>query len=119
YLTAADRDNRRVADRFDVLSTPILRALRMVAAKGHAAGRSVTLCGEIGGRPLEAMALVGLGYRALSMSAASVGPVKAAIMAMDAAEVTRFVEEAMDARDGAPSLREKLRAYADAKGVPL
>ncbi|MDB5571782.1 MAG: ptsP [Hyphomicrobiales bacterium] len=119
YLTAADRDNKRVSGRFDVLSPPILRALRSVARAGAASGTPVTLCGEIGGRPLEAMTLIGLGYRGLSMSAASIGPVKAAILAMNARETAAFVESLLAERTGASSLREKLRAYADAKGVPL
>lgn len=119
YLTAADRDNRRVANRFDVLSAPVLRALRDVAVKGRAAGKPVTLCGEIGGRPLEALTLMGIGYRALSMSATSIGPVKAALLAADAGEFAAFVNGLVEERDGAASLRERLRAFADAKGVPL
>ena len=119
YLTAADRDNRRVSERFDVLCAPVLRALGMIAQKGAAAGTSVTLCGEIGGRPLEAMALIGMGYRGLSMSPASIGPVKAAILAMDAGEVAALVQDLIAQKDGAASLRTHLRAYAEGKGVPL
>ena len=119
YLTAADRDNRRVSERFDVLCAPVLRALGMIAQKGAAAGTSVTLCGEIGGRPLEAMALIGIGYRGLSMSPASIGPVKAAILAMDAGEVAALVQDLIAQKDGAASLRTQLRAYAEGKGVPL
>ena len=60
FLFAVDRENRMVADRFDPLSAPSLRALKLVAEtrRGCAAARS-TVCGEIGGRPLEAMALIG------------------------------------------------------------
>jgi phosphotransferase system enzyme I (PtsP) len=119
YLTAADRDNRRVSERFDVLCAPVLRALGMIAQKGAASGTSVTLCGEIGGRPLEAMALIGIGYRGLSMSPASIGPVKAAILTMDAGEVAALVQDLIAQKDGAPSLRGQLRAYAEGKGVPL
>jgi phosphotransferase system enzyme I (PtsP) len=119
YLTAADRDNRRVANRFDALSAPVLRALASVPKKARAYGKPVTLCGEMGGRPLEALTLIALGYRGLSMSATSVGPVKAAILAADAGDFTQFVETLLEERSGAASLREKLRAYADAKGVPL
>lgn len=119
YLTAADRDNRRVASRFDVLSAPVLRALARVPQKARAHGKPVTLCGEIGGRPLEALTLIALGYRGLSMSAASVGPVKAAILATDAGDFAEYVNKLLEERDGAPSLRDKLRAFAGAKGVPL
>ena len=53
YLFAVDRDNRRVANRFDTLNVGFLRALRAVARAGATAGTPVTLCGEIGGRPLK------------------------------------------------------------------
>ena len=119
YLTAADRDNRRVANRFDVLSAPVLRALAQVPRKARAFGKPVTLCGEIGGRPLEALTLIALGYRGLSMSAASVGPVKAAIIAADAGAFTDYLDKLLSEHDGAPSIRDKLRAFADGKGVPL
>ena len=53
----------------------------MVAEHADAAGCLATVCGEIGGRPLEAMALIGLGFRSLSMSPTSIGPVKAMLLA--------------------------------------
>ena len=65
YLYAADRDNKRVSSRFDTLSAGFLRALKAIADAGRRHGKSVTLCGEIGGRTLEAMTLVALGYRGL------------------------------------------------------
>ncbi len=52
----------------------------------------VTLCGELAGDPLGAMALIGLGYRSLSMSAAAIGPVKAMTLALDAGKITRRLE---------------------------
>ena len=92
YLFAADRDNRRVADRFDALSPGFLRALQTIADAGARHGKPVTLCGEIGGRPLEAMALIAIGYRELSMSATAIGPVKAMVLSLDAGEAEREVE---------------------------
>ncbi len=119
YLTAADRDNRRVANRFDVLSAPILRALKSITDKAAIAGKPVALCGEMGGRPLEAMALIALGYRSLSMSPSSIGPVKAMILKLDVHDFSSYLDGLMAQRDGAPSLRAKLLTYAEAKGVPL
>ncbi|HVB90379.1 MAG TPA: phosphoenolpyruvate--protein phosphotransferase [Beijerinckiaceae bacterium] len=119
YLFAADRDNKRVAGRFDPLSAPVLRALKTIVERAGAAGKPVTLCGELGGQPLEALALVAIGYRALSMAPANIGPVKAMIMALDSREAARFVNDRMESRDGAPSIRAELQAFAEAKGVPL
>jgi phosphotransferase system enzyme I (PtsP) len=80
FLFAADRDNRMVAERFDPLSAPALRALKTVVDAADRSGCPVSVCGEIAGRPLEAMALIGLGFRALSMAPTSIGPVKAMLL---------------------------------------
>ncbi|MBX9739613.1 MAG: phosphoenolpyruvate--protein phosphotransferase [Beijerinckiaceae bacterium] len=119
YVFAADRDNRRVADRFDPLSPPMLRALKSITDRAAVHGTPVTLCGEIGGRPLEVMALIGIGYRGFSMSAASIGPVKAMLLSLDTREIASHIGELLDAQSGAASVREELRAFAEAKGVPL
>jgi len=119
YLFAADRDNKRVSGRYDPLSPPALRALRRISNRANVAGKLLTLCGEIGGKPLEAMTLIGLGYRSFSMSPASIGPVKAMVLGLDAAEIEGFMSEHLDERNGQASLRSKLIAFAEAKGVPL
>src|SRR3546814_12902341 len=76
FLFAADRAHPKLAERYDWLSIAILRFLnRIVKACGeHAVHMGV--CGEMGGRTLEAMALLGLGVRRLSIIPASVGPVR-------------------------------------------
>ncbi len=119
YLFAADRDNKRVANRFDALSPSFLRALRSIAEAGARHTAPVSLCGEIGGRPLEAMTLIALGYRDLSMSAASIGPVKAMALSLDAGKVRRELDTLLDEGGGEPSLREPLRAIADRFAVRL
>ena len=62
------------------------------------ANTPVTLCGEMGGQPLEAMALMAIGYRDISMSATSIGPVKAMTLSLDLGEVDREVEAMLAAR---------------------
>ncbi|GEO99876.1 phosphoenolpyruvate--protein phosphotransferase [Methylobacterium haplocladii] len=119
FLFAVDRENRRVADRFDPLCGAALRAFRVIADRAGAMGCPVTVCGEIGGRPLEAMALIGLGFRSFSMSPASIGPVKAMVLSIEADEIRALIEtELAKATDGA-SLRPTLAAFAKAKGVPI
>ncbi|MBY6243491.1 phosphoenolpyruvate--protein phosphotransferase [Methylosinus sp. Sm6] len=119
YMYAADRDNTRVAKRYDPLSTPVLRALERIADAGRRAGKTVTLCGEMGGRPLEALALLAIGYRSLSMSPSSIGPVKAMILAANLDEAQVFVATLLAEEDGAPSLREKLREFALSREIPV
>lgn len=119
YLFAADRDNKRVATRFDPLSPSMLRALKTITDKAAIHGTSVTLCGEMGGKPLDALALIGIGYRNLSMSPASIGPVKAMLLGLDAGEAQAFIAEKLNGTSGADSIRADLRSFAEAKGVPL
>jgi phosphotransferase system enzyme I (PtsP) len=119
FLFAVDRDNRMVANRFDPLSAPALRALKLVAEKAAAAGCTATVCGEIGGRPLEAMALIGLGYRSLSMAPTAIGPVKAMLLEMHAAEVGALLNEELDRAGGGESVRPALAAFAESRGIPV
>ena len=79
FLFAADRANPRLADRYDWLSPAILRVLRRIVVAAGAAGVPVTVCGEMGGRPLEALALLALGVDSLSITPAGVGPIKAMV----------------------------------------
>src|SRR5437899_6440920 len=67
FLFAADRGNSRVADRFDAISAPVLRALKSIADKGRAHAKPVTLCGELASKPIGALALVAIGYRSFSL----------------------------------------------------
>ena len=77
----------------------------------------LSLCGEMAGRPLEAMALIGLGYRALSMSPLAVGPIKTMVRSLQAAPLTAYIDSLLDLPDA--SLRDKLRAFARDHGVIL
>jgi phosphotransferase system enzyme I (PtsP) len=118
FLFAVDRGNARVASRFDPLSVPVLRALRAIVERSDAAGVPVTLCGELASRPLEAMALVGLGFRHLSMSPAAIGPVKAMLLEAEADAIEAIVLDHIAAHREEP-LREVLRSFADRLGIPL
>jgi phosphotransferase system enzyme I (PtsP) len=119
FMFAVDRGNTRVANRFDVLSPPILRALRLLARKGQEYGKLVTLCGELASRPLEAMVLAGLGYRSLSLSPAAVGPVKSMLLELDLGRLGAVLDPLIDQPKGGPSIRERLRDFAEAEGITL
>ena len=112
YLFAADRENKRVAARFDALSAPALRALKSVADAGARTGTPVSLCGEMGGKTLEALALAAIGYRSLSMSPASIGPVKAMLLSTDLGEVRDFLMPLIECADDREPLRDRLQKFA-------
>jgi len=117
YLFAADRGNPRVGARYSTLSAPFLRALRAITDASHRHQVPVTLCGEIGGRPLEAMALIALGIRSLSMTPASIGPVKAMVLSLDAERARAHLEKLL--ATGSGNLRDELGRFAENEGVEI
>ncbi len=119
FLFAADRGNKLVASRFDPLSRAPLRALAAIVEGASARACPVTVCGEIAGRPLDAMMLVGLGYRSLSMSAASMGPIKAMILELDTRPLTELIRREMDGPGTHESLRPALAEFAERHGIPI
>jgi phosphotransferase system enzyme I (PtsP) len=84
FLFAADRADPRLAQRYDWLSPAILRFLKRILDAARAANVPVRICGEMAGRPLEAMALIGIGAENFSITPAGVGPVKAMVRSLDA-----------------------------------
>jgi phosphotransferase system enzyme I (PtsP) len=117
YFFASDRNNARVSARYDPLSAAPLRALRTIADAAARHKRHLCLCGEIAGRPLEAMALIGIGYRAISMSPASIGPVKSMILSLDAASLQRWLPDVLVHSEG--NLRAQLKRFAEEHAVEI
>ena len=119
FVMAADRGNTQLADRFDPLSVPFLRVLRQIADAGVRNHTPVTLCGELAGKPISAMALLGLGYRSISMSPASIGPVKAMLTELPLAELKQFFDENLSGPAANLPMRALLQAFADDRSIPL
>jgi phosphotransferase system enzyme I (PtsP) len=119
FLFAADRGNPRVADRFDSLSPASLRALKLIADVAAKHGKPVTLCGEIASHPLEALVLAAIGYRKLSVSPASFGPVKAMLLELNLGAASAVVAPLLADGAGQGSVRARLKAFAEAAGLPL
>jgi phosphotransferase system enzyme I (PtsP) len=117
FLFAADRGNLRVSERFDALNPAALKALKTIADAAKRHDVPLTLCGEMAGKPLEAMALIGLGFRSISMAPASVGPVKAMVLSLDAADLGKRLEELLESTD--TSIREELKRFATEHGVQI
>ena len=115
FLFAADRANPKLAERYDWLSSSILRFLRRVVRPAQEAGVDLAGCGEMGGRPLEAMTLVGLGIDRLSITPAAVGPVKAMLRSLNREALAAYLGELLAAppRD----MRGALTHWAAQNGV--
>ncbi|MBX3489294.1 MAG: phosphoenolpyruvate--protein phosphotransferase [Parvibaculum sp.] len=117
FLFASDRGNARVAGRYDFLSPAVLSFLKHIVVKCSRHETPLTLCGEMSGKPLEAMALLGLGFRRISMSPAAVGPVKMMVRSLDTGKLEAFMDGLLDLPDR--SLRERLAGFAEAHGVTV
>ena len=117
FMFATDRGNMLVADRYDPLNPAALMALRSIVEAAARNNVPLALCGEMAGKPLEAMALIGIGFRSISMAPASVGPVKAMVLSLDAGDLWSRLEGLLTS--GATSLRDDLKAYAAEKGVQV
>jgi phosphotransferase system enzyme I (PtsP) len=117
FLFAADRSNPKLAERYDWLSPAILRFLRRVVRQAQAAEVPVGVCGEMGGRTLEAMTLIGLGLTRFSITPVAVGPIKAMIRSLDRAAVM----PAVDAMLASPpaDMRSELGRWAEANEVAV
>lgn len=110
FFFAADRNVPKLSERYDMLSGPALRFLKDVVERCAAADLPVSVCGEATGRPLDALALIALGYRRLSMPASGVGPVKRMIRSLDLAAFRADLEPQIARANGV--LRNEILALA-------
>jgi phosphotransferase system enzyme I (PtsP) len=110
FLYAADRGNARLAGRYDTLSPAMLRLLHFVVEKLRPAGIELSVCGEMAGQPVDALALLAIGVRTLSMSPGSIGPVKAMIRSLDLKQATHLMKSMLSQPD--QPMRETLRLFA-------
>lgn len=108
YTLAADRGNRDIAPLADPLHPAVLRLMKQTIEAGHRAGIHVSLCGELAGNALATPLLIGLGFDALSMSAAVIPAVKAALRQCSQAEVTQVANAALQL-DSAAAVRDYLQ----------
>jgi len=114
---AVDRTNPRVARRYDNLNPASLTMIRLIVQSAAENSGDLSLCGEMAGRPLDAMALLGLGIRTLSMQPGQIGPIKMMIRSLNLGEVAAFVDRLCGRTDH--SLRTRLSAFAAERGILL
>ncbi len=126
YFFAADRENPRVSERYDILNTGSLRMLGHVAKLCNQAACPVSVCGEIAGQTVEAAILIALGFTELSVPPAAIGPVKRMILSLDQNDLginlAQWLAKESLAKAGAEaivSIREQFLNYAQTNGLPL
>ena len=117
FLFAADRSNPKLAERFDWMSPAILRFLSRASDNALRFDIPLGVCGEMGGRPLDALALLGLGIRSLSITPASVGPIKAMVRSLDLGQAKREMKAILKEAPVEP--RQRLEQWANTHKVDL
>lgn len=117
FLFAADRSNPKLADRYDWLSPAVLRFLARVIDATKAANVPLSVCGEMGGRTLEALALVALGIERLSITPAAIGPVKSMLRSTEIAPLRQAMRTWLAEPGGL--IRDRLRAEAEKRKIAL
>ena len=77
----------------------------------------VSLCGEMVGNPLAAMAAIGLGYDEISMPTTSIGPVKRMLRSVNRGRLQQAVRDLM--KGSRTDVEIALREIADRQGIKL
>jgi phosphotransferase system enzyme I (PtsI) len=70
-----------------------------VIAEANAAGKGVSICGEMAGDPVFTSLLLGLGLRAFSMHPAQLNIVKQAILRADAERLAPIAQTVIESQD--------------------
>jgi len=117
FMFASDRASPRLTGRFDSLSPAFLKILRQIVVECDAHDIPLSLCGEMAGVPVEAMALIAIGFRSISMTASSIGPVKEMVLSLDAAALEAEILPRLD--EPIKSLRPAIEAFALSNDIPL
>jgi len=119
FLNAADRANQRVAKAYDPIGLPRLRALRHIVDMAHRYGVPITMCGELAGRPIEALALMAIGMTRLSMSPPAIGPIKEMVLGLELEPVRAAVAAALADGQYGLEIRELLMDLADKQALAI
>ncbi len=115
FFYAIDREYPKLTDRYDVLSPTFLSVLKSIQEQCQGAHIPLSICGEMAGRPLESLALIGLGYRTLSMSAPAVPLIRAMIRRLTYQEISDYMAGVCVPSQA--NIRQNLRDFARDHGI--
>lgn len=117
FIFASDRGNPRLTERYDVLSAPFLKMMQEIVTKANKAKVYCSVCGEMASNPIEAMALIGLGFRNLSMSGSAFGRVKSMVRSLNIEDIEDYVKTLL--KSNKRTLRPQLISYAYDHGIEI
>ena len=108
YTMAVDRGNERTTALYDPLNPGVLRLIDEVVTAGHAAGKKVSMCGEMAGELEFTIVLVGMMVDELSMSPIAIPEVKRLIRSVSLGEAVPIARKALSMTDP-----EEIRLYLE------
>ena len=101
YTLAIDRADETVSHLFDPVHPAVLNLLATTIAQARAAGKSVSVCGEMAGDVGMTRLLLGLGLRSFSMHPSQILAVKQQILRCDTSKLTTWAQTVLAAEDPA------------------
>jgi len=89
------------------------------ADKARAYKKPATVCGELASQPIGALALIGIGYRSLSLTPSAIGPVKAMLLDVDCRKIAAFLGPLIEQGGRGAPIRAQLEKFAADAGLQL
>lgn len=108
FLFAINRENHSLFDRYDILSISFLRFLKKIVDQSEV---DLNICGEMASKPLGALALLGLGFRNLSVNPSAITPIYHMIRSLNLQDFSKQMNAVLSNPGTNSSLRPWLENY--------
>jgi phosphoenolpyruvate-protein phosphotransferase (PTS system enzyme I) len=99
YTLAIDRADASVAHLYDPLHPAVLHLIASTIAQCNAAGKGVSVCGEMAGDASMTRLLLGMGLRCFSMHPSQILTVKREVLAANAQELASLAHKLLRSED--------------------
>jgi len=110
YTLAIDRADESVAHLYDPWHPSVLHLVAKTIAHARAAGRGVSVCGEMAGDPAFTELLLAMGLRSFSMHPAQISAIKQRVLRADARRLESRLSAVLSSDDPASMARSTLAA---------
>lgn len=112
YTLAIDRADESVAHLYDPWHPAVLHLIARTIERARAAGRSVSVCGEMAGDPAFTELLLAMGLRSFSMHPARIAAIKQRVLRADCARLSQRLSQVLEAQDPAAQARTSFNVAA-------
>jgi phosphotransferase system enzyme I (PtsI) len=112
YTLAIDRADEAVAHLYDPWNPAVLGLISSTITQARAAGKSVSVCGEMAGDPAFTELLLGMGLRSFSMHPTQVASVKQRVLRADTRRLAPALPAILSSEDPEGACQEAFAAHA-------